>query len=58
MIDAKLHRADGPAVEYASGKMSWYINGVAFTNFKDYQRAGGLTDREIMVLRLKYGEIG
>ena len=23
----KLHRNDGPAVEYASGSKEWYING-------------------------------
>lgn len=26
-IDGKLHRKDGPAIEYADGTKKWYING-------------------------------
>jgi len=26
--DGKLHREDGPAIEYASGSKSWYRDGV------------------------------
>ena len=26
-LEGKLHREDGPAVEYASGTNAWYING-------------------------------
>ena len=26
-LDGKLHRTDGPAVEYSSGAKSWYLNG-------------------------------
>lgn len=25
--DGKLHRLDGPAIEYANGDKSWYVNG-------------------------------
>ena len=25
--DGKLHRADGPAIEYPSGSKEWYLNG-------------------------------
>ena len=27
-INGKLHREDGPAVEYADGSKDWYINGI------------------------------
>ena len=27
LLNGKLHREDGPAVEYADGSKSWYING-------------------------------
>ena len=26
-LNDKLHREDGPAIEYASGSKSWYLNG-------------------------------
>ena len=26
-LDGKLHREDGPAVEYASGSKAWYLDG-------------------------------
>ncbi len=26
-LNDKLHREDGPAIEYANGNKSWYING-------------------------------
>ena len=30
-INGKLHREDGPAIEWASGYMRWYINGVEYS---------------------------
>ena len=36
-IDGKRHREDGPAVEYADGSKSWYINGF----LKRVQNASG-----------------
>ena len=27
----KLHRLDGPAIEYANGDKSWYMNGKPYT---------------------------
>ena len=29
--NGKLHREDGPAIEYANGSKSWYINGKCVT---------------------------
>ena len=26
-LNGKLHREDGPAIEYANGYKSWYLNG-------------------------------
>jgi hypothetical protein len=69
----KYHRLDGPAVIVHMNPLdwaysmyvfdgiyfgnNWVIHGVRYTNFKDFQQAGGLSDEEMMVLRLKYGEI-
>ena len=57
MVDGSYHRLDGPAIEYADGGYRWYIKDEIFYNFNDFQKAGVLSDSDIMVLRLKYGEI-
>ncbi len=31
LFNNKLHREDGPAVEYADGTKQWYLNGEQFT---------------------------
>ena len=28
MLNGLLHRADGPAIEYANGDKRWYVNGL------------------------------
>ena len=51
------HRLDGPAVIYKDGTFDWYINGGrCFTN-KQYKLAAGLTDEEMAILVLKYGNV-
>jgi len=52
------HRLDGPAVlRKRDGGMEWFIHGHRYYNFKDFQEAGKLTDDQITILILKYGEI-
>ena len=52
----KHHRLDGPAIEHANGLSSWYINDMPYEKRMDqYGRDAGLSDMDIMVLRLKYG---
>ena len=55
-IDGKRHRLDGPAIQCDDGD-SWYVGGVWCKNFKDFQKAAKLSDKQMCVLRLKYGEI-
>jgi hypothetical protein len=52
-----LHRLDGPAFESPYGDHAWWINNIHFTNFKDFQAAGNLTDDQMTILKLKYGDI-
>ena len=33
-IGGKLHRLDGPAIEYRDGTKAWYINGKEFTELE------------------------
>ena len=56
-VNDMRHRLDGPAIEAYNGDKIWYINGVRYYYFKDFQEAGGISDSDMMVLRLKYGEI-
>ena len=30
-LNDKLHRVDGPAVEYSDGDKAWYLNGIEYT---------------------------
>lgn len=33
-LNGELHREDGPAIEFADGTISWYLNGVFIANQK------------------------
>ena len=55
-VNGVRHRLDGPAIELTHAKV-WLIHGVRYANFKDFQAAGNLTDEQMCILRLKYGEI-
>ena len=55
-VNNKRHRLDGPSID-CEGHQWWYIDGVRYYNFKDFQAAGKLTDDEITMLILKYGEM-
>ena len=48
------HSTTGPAIDI-DNKCGWYIHGKPYTNFKDFQEAGGLTDDQMTILKLKYG---
>ena len=54
-INGNRHRLDGPAIEWADGDKWWFINDVRYVTFNDFQAASGLSDMDIMILRLKYG---
>jgi hypothetical protein len=59
------HRTDGPAIIYNIGTpryersrgVRWYINGIRCYTWEQFQKDGGLSDSDMMILRLKYGEI-
>jgi hypothetical protein len=53
----QLHRIDGPAVDFLNGSKSWWVNGERYANFKDFQDASGLSDDEMTMLILKYGQM-
>lgn len=53
-----LHRVDGPAEIMSNGKFNWYIKGLYVRSSYIFQRMTGISDEELMLLILKYGEIG
>jgi hypothetical protein len=56
-IDGKRHRKGGPAVVFPNGDRDWYIHGTLHYNNKSYQEAAGLSDEEMTMIILKYGNI-
>ena len=53
----RLHRLGGPAYESHIGVNMWFITGFRYYNFKEFQEAGNLTDEQMCILRLKYGDM-
>jgi hypothetical protein len=52
--EGKLHRVDGPAVEWHSGPHIWVINGQRIVSFSAFIYAANLTEQETMLVKLKY----
>lgn len=42
LLNGKLHREDGPAIEYSSGSKEWWLNGVGTPIFKDPKTDNGI----------------
>lgn len=52
---ARLHREDGPAVEYYNGEIEWWLNGYQFT-FKRFLQTIDDSDAK-MILVLRYSKL-
>jgi len=53
-----LHRVDGPAViSGTTGELSWYLDGIRYSEIRKFKRDGKLSDEDITLLKLKYGNI-
>jgi hypothetical protein len=53
----KFHREDGPAIIYADGELRWYINSALYNDNKSYQEAANLSNEDMTVIVLKYGNV-
>lgn len=51
------HREDGPAIMFANGRNEWWFLGVRIHNKREYQSATGITNEQMTMLILKYGDI-
>ncbi len=56
-VNGKYHRIGGPAVIYHDGRYGWNIRGYSFYSNKSYQAAAKLSDEEMLILVIKYGNI-
>ena len=52
-----LHRVDGPAAVYQSGLIQWWFEGQHIHSAERFQQVSGLSDEDMTILILKYGEI-
>lgn len=56
-LNGERHRVGGPAVTRPDGTMSWWVKGTRAKSALEYQQLTKLSNEEIMVLILKYGDI-
>jgi hypothetical protein len=54
-IDGKIHRTDGPAIEWDDGDFQWCLYGdwISFDTW--LKQTNGLTDEEKVMMKLRYG---
>jgi hypothetical protein len=61
LIRGELHREDGPAAIWHGIKgnlsASWYLHGNVQHTFKEFQENSKCSDEDIVLLKLKWGEI-
>lgn len=53
-LNGKRHRSDGPAITWADGCQEWYLNDIEYTNQKEYQEAGKISDEDMCAILLRY----
>ena len=53
----RYHRIGGPALVLADGQYRWYIDGILYTDNKINQQASGISDAEMIVIILTYGNV-
>jgi hypothetical protein len=55
-VNGNIQREDGPAVEYDSGEVDWWLNGKYYYELNDWLKDNHtLTDEEKVMMKLKYG---
>ena len=53
-LNGELHREDGPAIEFADGDKSWYINGQRLTETEFNQRTQSCNNKIVEIDGKKY----
>lgn len=53
----QMHRTDGPAFIWNDGLLEWWVYGKRIYSYKRYKEASGCSSEDIVLFRLKYGDI-
>jgi hypothetical protein len=54
-LDGKIHRTDGPAIEWPDGDKSWFLNGVSLSLNEWLDQNTYMTEEEKVMFKLQYG---
>ena len=54
--DGTFHRIDGPAI-ISLKQNTWYLGGLLYSYNKEFQTAAKLSDEDMAIMILKYGNI-
>lgn len=57
MKNGRYHRLDGPAVIEEDGYGQWFIDNIPINSYAELQRTTGCSDADILLYKLKYGEM-
>ena len=52
-----LHRMNGPAVMWNNGRTTWWVEGNRILGYPEFQEKTGYSDADILLYKIKYGEI-
>jgi hypothetical protein len=56
-IPHQYHRIDGPAVDDVNGSKFWFIYDKLYVSNNSFQEAAGISDEDMLVIILKYGDV-
>jgi hypothetical protein len=55
--NGKLHRVTGPAIIDLRSHVEWYVDGICCSSNKEFQKLANLSDEDMLVMILKYGNV-
>jgi hypothetical protein len=53
-LNGQLHRTDGPAIEYADGDKSWYLNGQRLSLNQWLEANTEISDQQRVMFKLEW----
>ena len=56
-VNGKCHRIDGPAIIFNNNSHEWLVNDIQYYSNRSYQEAAGISDEDMAMIVLKYGNV-
>ena len=53
----QYHRTDGPAIMYENGKRFWWVDGKVIESNEEFQEKAKISDLDMTIMVLKYGDV-